>query len=255
MSEPLLHLVTITSHDYLFYASQDYGATARPHEVIGNYALMYALNRDIPDVRRVVSGTTPHYEEDLPKMRIYATPAAPSAHFPYARSRSGNNSRWLDQQITIGYEKLAMWREGDLTSITWNSIGSSLLDVMTRDRANLPKVGKYYKFPPLRSFYFYCVGESIPSLFRLGKKYTPIRANSMQLEATLKDGKFSPTCPVNVQDLPDSTQILRGSLLTVLPAPLLLESELQGSYLEAYDQFGYPHRIPQPNTEQFVNSW
>ncbi|MCF2138271.1 MAG: type I-D CRISPR-associated protein Cas5/Csc1 [Candidatus Thorarchaeota archaeon] len=253
MSEPVVSVVLMTSHDFLFYASQDYGSVARPADVIGNYALMYALNRNIPEIRRLVSGSTPFYDVDLPKMNIYATPATFTDFF--VQVSASKTSNWLDHRLLLGEEISTRWNRFNPTLITWNSIGESLLDKMSKDRYNLPKTGGYYKHPPLANFYFYTVGPPPPSVIRIGKKYTTARIKHFALEYTIKEGRFSPTCPVTVSDLPDETEILQGSILTIPPVPVITDSVLEGAYLEATDPKGLVHRIPIPRTDRFPMTW
>jgi len=247
------NLVLMTCHDYLFYASQDYGATAQPSNIIGSYALMYAVNQSIPEVRRAVSGNKPHYDEDLPKMKVYATPAAFVDNFPYFHSES--KTRWLGHQVQLGGTLKQTWHRGSLEKITWNSIGESLLDKMQQDNVNIPKVGAYYKHPPMASFYFYAIGEPIPRVIRIGKKYIPARLNVNPLNFTMKTGVFKPTCPVNVADLPKKTHMRSGSILTIPPAPVLMDSELEGDYLECMDPYGVVHRFPRPKRGRFREAW
>lgn len=252
-SELTANLVLMTCHDYLFYASQDYGATAQPADFIGSYALMYAVNQGIPDVRRAMSGNKPHYDEDLPKMRVYATPAAFVDDYPYLQSESQN--RWLSRQVQLGGTLKQAWRRGALEKITWNSIGESLLDKMQQDNLNIPKVGSYYKHPPMTSFYFYTIGEPIPRIIRIGKKYTPARLNVIPLKSKEKSGIFQPTCPVNVADLPKKTKIRSGSVLMIPPTPILIASKLKGEYIECEDPYGIVHRFPRPEKGRFREAW
>ncbi|MFW9804063.1 MAG: type I-D CRISPR-associated protein Cas5/Csc1 [Candidatus Thorarchaeota archaeon] len=228
-AEKAVNLVVLTIHDFLFFASQDYGAVARPAGIIGSYSLMYAINREIPEVRRLVSGSTPHYDEDLPIMRVYSTPAAPTSDFPGQSSTKISGHEGIRNNASIG-SKTRNWRQKEPMKLTWNSIGEELTFSMTRDRYNLPKTGAYYKHPPLSTYYFYLIGEPVPSLIRIGKKCTPARLRLSRLSVDYKSGKFEPTCPVTVVDLPSDTRILKGSLLTVPPAPVIIGAELDGEF-------------------------
>ncbi|MHA1137769.1 MAG: type I-D CRISPR-associated protein Cas5/Csc1 [Candidatus Thorarchaeota archaeon] len=241
--EHQFNLARLTCHDFLFYASQDYGASARPVSIIGNYALMYAINRKISSVRSVVTGTTPLYDEHLPLMEIYATPASPMG----TGSIKGNPK--------IGFSNIEFNSQLEISRITWNSTGESLLWAMEAEKINIPKVGSYYKFNPLATFYFYTMGGPIPRVIRIGKKLIPARLELEPMKVKEKSGKFKSTCPVNVADLPAETQILGGSLLTVPPSPLLLNAELEGEYIEGVDSKGQSHRIPVPMKERFARSW
>ncbi len=238
------NLVHLTSHDFFFYASQDYGASARPVGLIGNYALMYGLNRYTPNVRRTISsGNKPHYDEDLPRMSVYATPAAPTSDFS------------IDCRPRIGADRISFESDLILTELTWNSTGSSLLWTMPKEKINIPKTGSYHKFIPLTTFYFYTVGGKLPGILRVGKKYTSARLEMIPLEVEMKEGRFVATCPVNLIDLPEETEILSGSLVKVPPAPLLLDAELKGRYVQGTDLAGGTHRFPVPDQERFKSSW
>jgi CRISPR type I-D-associated protein Csc1 len=243
----------MTCHDYLFYASQDYGAVAHSADLIGSYALMYAINRRIPEVRRAVSGNKPHYEDDLPKMRVYATPAGFVDDFPY--HGTGSKNRWLGRQIQLGGTFRKTWRRRSQEMITWNSIGEELLDKMKQDNLNIPKVGSYFKHPPMTSFYFYTVGGPIPKVIRIGKKFAPARLNTIALKSEEKSGVFQPTCPVNVVDIPKETRILGGSILMIPPAPVLVASRLEGEYLECKDPKSIVHYFPRPKKDRFKEAW
>ena len=241
--EHQFNLARLTCHDFLFYASRDYGASARPVSTIGNYALMYAINRKNPRVRNVVTGTTPLYDEHLPLMEIYATPALPTG----SGSIGGNPQ--------IGSESIKFDSKLRMSRITWNSTGESLLWAMEAEKINIPKVGSYYKFNPLATFYFYTNGGPVPNVIRIGKKLIPARIQVEPLKVKEKNGRFSSSCPVNVADLPADTLILGGSLLTVPPSPLLLDAELEGAYIEGIDSKNQIHRIPVPLKERFAKSW
>ncbi len=248
------NLVYLTSHDYLLYASQDYGATARPVYVLNNYALMYGLNRQVREVRRLLSGNIPHYDEDLPRMPIYATPARPTHETDAFSTKSGGFPR-LERRPRVGDEFIGFEANLDLDRATWNSVGESLLWAMETAKINIPKLGVYYRLSPLVTFYFYTIGQSPPSIFRIGKKHSVARLHTVPLKGTRKSGRFRPTCPVNVIDLPDETEIIRGALITVPPAPLLFDAELDGEYIEGQDSTGTIHQIPVPNVERFASSW
>jgi hypothetical protein len=188
-------------------------------------------------------------------MSIYATPGALGREFPYGKMKSRKGGRWIEREQKIGSVRFGRAYEQNLARITWNSIGESLLDVMKRDGLNIPKVGAYFKYPPLTTFYCYTLGKHPPNVCRLGKKLAPIRVSAFPLTSNEKSGKFRPTCPVNVIDLPETTNILEGSLLTVPPAPLLTNSQLEGEYLEATDEFGIHHIIPKPAPERFPTAF
>ncbi len=157
---------------------------------------------------------------------------------------------WLKSAI-LGDQKTDVIPKA-LTRITWNSIGESFLDKMAQDSLNLPKVGVYYKYHTLSTLYFYTIGrKTVPHVFRLGKKYTVMRAKYFPLSTKEKNGVFRATCPVSVADLPTATQIRQGSLLLMPPRPLLLNAELEGDFIEGTDDCGFIHRLPKPNTELY----
>jgi len=243
----------MTCHDYLYYASQDYGAIAHSADIIGNYALMYALNRHIPSTRRLVAGNTPNYEEDLQRMEVYTTPASFVDDFPFYHT--GGTSKWLRKQVQICGAMKKAWSQDSPVMVTWNSIGESLLDKMEQDNLNIPKVGAYYRHPPLSFFYFYSIGSPTSNIVRVGKKYIPARLAATPLKVITKTGIFQPTCPVTVADLPESTKICSGSLLTIPPTPVLLAAELDGPYFECTDEHGLTHKLPIPNQALYQTVW
>lgn len=251
--DPVVSLVLMTCHDFLYYASQDYGSVARPADIIGNYALMYAINRQVPQIRRLTARNTPYYDEDLQRMQVYTTPASFVDVFPVYQT--GGASRWLRTQVQLCGSMKEAWSRDPPVMITWNSIGESLLDKMEQDNLNLPKVGAYYRHPPLSFFYFYSIGLPVPSVVRIGKKYIPARLAITPLNVNTKTGVFQPTCPVTVADLPENTKIRSGSLLTIPPTPVVLAAELEGPYFECTDEHGLIHRFPIPKKESYRTVW
>jgi CRISPR type I-D-associated protein Csc1 len=248
-----VNLAVLTCHDYLFYASQDYNSSARPSEVIGSYALMYALNRRITRVQRCVSDNVPHYDEDMEHMTTYATAAAHwSAYGPEPRASTQPS---LVREGAIGVIQSGGSNLPELEKMTWNSIGESLLDIMKQDNLNVPKTGVYYKLTPPTVFYFYTLGERPSSVIRIGKKLSAARIVTHQLEAAIETGEFRPTCPITVVDLPGETEILEGSIMTVPPTPVLVNSRLRGEHVRATDERGHQHRFPVPRLDRFAAAW
>lgn len=247
-----MQLVSLTCHDFFFFASHDYGSCASPENVINKYALMYALNREITEVRRLISLSTPHYLDDLPLMETYAT-AATSLVVGSSTQKSGSNAT-PSCHPKIGHKMFTENYGDGLAGFTWNSLGETLLDSMKQDRLNLPKTGLYYKLKPLSLFHFFAIGNDLPGVIRIGKKQIPARLNKREMEMTLRRGEFSSSCPVVIADLPDDTEILSGSFLTVPPTPLLISAKLRGRYIEIRDGTKATYQIPIPSVEKFTNS-
>ena len=108
----------LVAHDYLFFSTMGFRDT-RMTNYIGNYALMYAINRRTSDIQRNASGTSPFYEKDMPKMKIYATPAsiASESKVPIAKN---NLIRWENQpQVYVTFNSI-----NTITQLTETIVGS-----------------------------------------------------------------------------------------------------------------------------------
>lgn len=200
----------LVTHDYLFFASREAGPTAAPEPYIHNTALLYALNEHIAETQRLVSGTSPHYEEDFPRFTLYATPAGPLKEIP--------------QRVKISY----------------NAVDSPFVFSMEKDRLIgakrvVPKFGAYYRFLPLSRFVFFAIGEKPLPLIRIGKKRIQARIQAEEASHIVvhASGRFTPSHPVSFLDLPPDAGFSVVHLRLMIPCPLIVGGELEGPHLEA----------------------
>src|SRR5215469_13509793 len=148
-------------HDYTFFTGKGIRSTIMS-DYIGNYALIYALNRQRSNINeagthRNASAQVPFYEVDLKSFYIYATPAM-----------LRTLPRWLKYNATVPkyihsagiYPKV---------SLTFNSL-STITNLTEIEKINIPQIGRQEKFPPMTSFGFYAIGSDPHGIIRLGKK-------------------------------------------------------------------------------------
>lgn len=192
-------LCRLKMHDFFFYVSHEQERSGIPEPYINNTALLYALNR-IDGIHRLTSGTSPHYEEDKSKFKIYATPA----------------------------ELLS----GERTKISYNAVDEPLAFWMKEEKAAIPKFGSYHRFTPLTCFQFFTIGLPPPPIVRIGKKLIAARIRFTEAEEIhcLERGHFHPNHPVNYLDLPKETKIRRVGVKLVPPGTLLTNAELEGPH-------------------------
>lgn len=178
---------------------------------------MYSLNRHIVDVQRNVSGTKPHYEEDMKKFTIYATPAKliTVSRIPFLSSNYSNL-------------KEIEWKESkQYVIITYNAI-NTITNTVETDKLNFPMIGKYVKNVPLTVFEFFAIGGNPSGVFRLGKKLVPIRyfAEPLKFLGIHEKGQVSPSHPVNIIELPKNANIVSGTIVNQIP-PLIVDATLE----------------------------
>lgn len=226
--------VTATIHDFFRTVSREL-KVGLPSPFIGNTTLLYALNHSKEKLHRVASGTIPFYNDDIESFPIYATPAE------YIIANNNVVIKNLINQFR---------REDALVKITYNSVDSTQLVSMEQtvfhkkgEKLNFPKSGAYLCYPPLSTISFFTLAGSGPSIIRLGKKLPPVRAIYEELDNVrlIEEGEFTPDHVVQVQDLPEQTQILSGTMV-VLPNGLLLsDARLKG-----------PHYVGNKNRVRYV---
>lgn len=243
-----IYRVVISAHDFLFYVSREYGGKSYFSPYISNVALMYALNRSLSPVQRVVSGTQPHYEEDLQRFTLYATPAASQHNLSEIRALvCGENIPW-------------MWSPA--VELSFNSVDSPFVfstqkEAITHRKLAMPKWGTYMKYPPLNTFEFFIIGDGIgPRVIRLGKKMAPVVASYTKCEEVKeKSGEFRPSHPVNWYDIKETHQFHDGSVIMQPWVPLIVSARLEGHYYRCsyIDEFGRKREatIAKPNPERY----
>jgi len=204
----------VVTHDYLFFTTLGFRDTTLTR-YIGNYALIYAINRNIQTIQRNASGTKPFYQEDLSKVLIYATPAALSS----------------DKLTPLAVDKSIEWTSHPKAYVTFNSV-NTLTQMTETGRANLPQIGRKAKYPPLNSFNFFAIGGNPAGIIRLGKKQIPCRVFTTPLKIEqVSEDLFEPSHPVNPSDLPDFSpkEIDRAEIVYQTP-PLLVNVRLRAEH-------------------------
>ncbi|MEM2900680.1 MAG: type I-D CRISPR-associated protein Cas5/Csc1 [Thermoplasmata archaeon] len=215
----------LSPHDFLFYVSHEV-RLGMPEPYINNSALLYAFNTHL-EIHRNASVQKPHYEEDRSKFEIYSTPALIEESMQYSKEqRSGKGG-----VILIGNNEF-YWKDvsREMQKITYNSVHEKTLTTEDQN-VNLPAMGKYLKFKPLTPFKCYVFGGKGPAIIRLGKKLTPVRVLYKEILLKKENGKFSPSHPVNILELPKTTKIIDGKIIYMPPWPLLIDGKLDGNYL------------------------
>lgn len=207
----------MTVHDFFFYASREYGRHAAIEPVINNFALNYAINNALPDIHSFVSGTKPRYEEDMAKIKLYATPAHP----------------YVTAVANIAYSVIP-WERTNPIWISYNAVDSTLLFSMEHKKRKVvvPMFGSYQRYPPLNSFEFFLFGGKGPSVIRIGKKLIPVRLSYYKCYSIkIKNGIVSPSHPVNFIEIKDKYEFLHGKILMIPPAPVVIHPKLRGKYI------------------------
>jgi len=238
---------TATIHDFFTTVARELKIGV-PTRVIGNTTLLYAVNLSLDGIHRVVSGSTPHYEEDWGKFRVYAT-AGIFEEQGFAIISNSKHDFGNELQHKFGTSPV---------KITYNSVDSTELISMERsifhrkeDKLNFPKLGAYLCYPPLATFSFFTLGGKGNSIIRVGKKSPPTRVVYEELqEVQLTSGKFEPSHAVQLADLSPETKVLEGNII-VLPNGLVLSNgKLEGPYFDG--RIGRrKYKVAKPNEHLF----
>lgn len=174
------------NHDYLWFSSNEISKVSTTQPFLHNYALCYALSQRS---HRFCVGSTPRYAVDadgeFDEMPLYASPAHASSV--------------------------------QRTTITFNAVDSLTLTTGDSKRMNSPNLGKrvylnlLWEHPnverPQLGYEFYVFtfdSYLLPTVVRLGKKGTPIRARWEELHnavAVFRERPQRPTHVVNPLDV------------------------------------------------------
>jgi len=209
------------NHDYLWFSSYEISKLSTALPVLHNYALTYSLG----DLSYGISWeTVPHYEEDLARIPLYATPA-----------------------IALFWSR---------TRITYNAINDRTNGTDRPDGINSPDLGwRNYldpAYPPddraAQQLGFVChlftfSGQRPKGITRLGKKGTAVRVCWEELEkplAVFREDPVRPTHPLNPLDV--SGQVNSYEPVSVPPHLLLRTAEVQNDWFV----FAGPHRVHVP---------
>jgi CRISPR type I-D-associated protein Csc1 len=204
---------------------------------IGNYALMYAINRKTSDIQRNASGTVPFYKEDMPKMTIYATPA-------FATS---------DSEVPLAQSNTIRWENQPQVYITFNSV-NTITQLTETNRVNLPQIGRKAKCPPLNSFEFFAMGGNPSGVVRLGKKQVPCRIFAVPLNVKeVSSSVFHPSHPINLEDLTGliPTDIKSAELIKQTP-PLIVNAYLKAEHYVCTDGIK-TYNVVKPDAGKYQN--
>ena len=202
---------------------------------VGNYALMYAINRKVSDIQRNASGTVPFYKEDMPKMSIYATPASVTS----------------ESKVPLAPHTIIRWENQPQAYITFNSV-NTITQLTETDRVNLPQIGRKAKCPPLNSFDFFAIGGNPSGVVRLGKKQVPCRVHAVTLNVErVSSDIFRPSHPVSLEDLTGLTpkDIKRAELIRQTP-PLLVNAYLKAEHYVCSDSLN-TYYIAKPDARKY----
>jgi len=213
----------LTSHDFLFYVSRELKVGVSV-DVINNTAILYAINTFTPAVHRNASGSRPHYPEDRTRFAVYATPAGLIS----------------SDELMIGTSRLEFAHTTSPIKITYNSVDSMYIVSMETSvfhqrekKLAYPKMGSYYKYPPLTSFRFFTINGAGPRVIRLGKKMPPAAVYYEPVDdLRTRTGEFQPDHPVQVVELPRETVVLAASMVVLPNGVIARQAKLKGRYLE-----------------------
>lgn len=210
------------NHDYLWFSSYEISKLSTTLAVLHNYALTYSLG----DFSYGISwGTAPHYEEDLARIPLYATPAL-----------------------------AAFWSR---TRITYNAVNSRTLRTDDAPRGiNSPDMGWHNYLDPVypadkreaQRWGFICYvftfnGQQPRGVIRLGKKGAAIRVHWEEIgrpQAIFSDEPVRPTHPLNPLDV--SGQVNAYEPVGIPPHLLLRTAEIRDDWFV----FAGPHRVHVP---------
>ena len=200
-----IYQCTLTTHDFLFFASYDVAKITITENIIHNYALTYAIHFKTAILDRKKK---PSYEKDLEKMTKFPTPALMT------------NARPLIKQ-------------------TYNVIDEVTLKTQTQKGVDYytPDFGVYYKLPPGTSFNFYLVSldeKPIRRLIRLGKKdclcsleYKELK--NIEYQETI-DRPVKISHPINPIDYDGEIQSYE-QMIFIPPSPIVIGAKITGKYL------------------------
>jgi CRISPR type I-D-associated protein Csc1 len=224
----------LVAHDYLFFSSKGFRDTTVSN-YIENYALMYAINRTIPQIQRNASGTKPFYNDDMRKIKIYVTPAVMTKKL----------------SVPVSRDNFIVWANQPQTYMTFNSV-NSISQSTENSRLNLPQIGRKAKFPPFNSFEFFAIGGNPSGLIRLGKKQVLCRIFAEPLAVTEVSSKvFQPNHPINIADLKElqASKIKSGHLIKQNTA-LLVNASIEADHFVCTDDTNI-YKVLKPDVNKY----
>lgn len=213
------------NHDYLWFSSNEISKVSITQPVLHNYALSYALSQRS---YRAYIGSAPRYAEDpdgeFGSMPLYATPAQTS----------------LVQRTTITFNAL-----DELTLTTGDSKSMNTPNLGKRVYLNLLWEQQSGKQPKLGyEFYVFVFGDyHLPSVFRLGKKGTPVRVFWHEITNPIvlfRDQEVQPSHIVNPLDI--TGQLISYEPFSIPPHLLLRTVTIRADWFV----FSGPHAVHVP---------
>jgi len=235
-NQPFVYKCQLVAHDYLFFSSRGFRDTIIS-DYIENYALMYAINRNVPQIQRNASGTVPFYNQDMEKIKTYTTPA-------FALTKS---------KVPIAKKDLIDWENQPPAYMTFNSV-NTITQSTENSRLNLPQIGRKSKFPPLNSFQFFAIGANPSGLIRLGKKQVPCRVFAEPLCVKEFSSKtFQPSHPINIADLKElHPSVIKSGQLIKQNTALLVNAHLEADHYVCTDSTN-TYNVLKPDTRKYPN--
>jgi CRISPR type I-D-associated protein Csc1 len=218
----ILYRCRLETLDYLFFATHEGGAIAAVEPYIHSSALLYALNSDVEETQRLADGLKPHYEEDRARFMRWVTPAAP-------------------------------WGPATPVRMSYNAVDETLRFSMERgDKLVVPAFGVYSRFPPLTRWKFFMIADAPPPrLVRVGKKRAAARLTVEPAHAARRwEGRFVPSHPVALADLPSGAAVSIQAIRLMLPSPLAVGLEMEGVHMRA-DFRGGTENIALPDMRRY----
>jgi CRISPR type I-D-associated protein Csc1 len=225
----------LVAHDYLFFSSKGFRDTTVSN-YIENYALMYAINRKIPQIQRNASGTKPFYKEDMSKIKIYATPATITT----------------ESRVPVTKNNSIVWSNQPSVYITFNSV-NSITQSTENSRLNFPQIGRKAKFPPFNSFEFFTVGGDPSGLIRLGKKQVPCRifAESLHIKE-IASKVFQPSHPINIADMKElQPSMIKSGQLIKQNTALLVNAHIESEHFVCSDDTNKTYKVLKPDANKY----
>ena len=206
-----LYRGNIFNHDFLWFSSSEIAQVSNTWPILHNYALTYALGQFSHGLS---FGTTPTYEEDLPKIPLHATPA-------------------------LNYR-------AKKCSLTFNAIDDLTQRTDTGGKLNTPSIATRIVIVPEKKsksnaekkveegYILYCFvwdEYRLPGAFRLGKKGCAMRAFWEEVDAeraVFIEEPVTPAHPVNPLDI--AGELVWYEPVLIPPHMVFRRAQIKGDY-------------------------
>lgn len=201
------------NHDYLWFSSNEISKVSITQPVLHNYALCYALSQRS---YRTYTGATPKYaldpDREFGSMPLYATPAQAT----------------FVQRTTVTFNALdeLTLTTGDSKSMNTPNLGKRVYLNLLWEQQNKKRLELGYEF------YVFVFGDyQLPSVFRLGKKGTPVRVlweEIINATAVFRNEAVQPLHMINPLDV--SGQLISYEPISIPPHLLLRTATLKADW-------------------------